>query len=111
MDIAIIPSAGEGFPLIAQEAMASGLATVLVWDAGYEGTVTKEVIASCDGVDALSATVLRLVKDPDWRSRVAESGRQWAVTNWSWERALAHYERLYQRMASMPRTRLGAARD
>ena len=48
VDVMVHPASGEGFPLAVQEAVASGLPVVLLWDEGYARWMPRTVVAACD---------------------------------------------------------------
>jgi glycosyltransferase involved in cell wall biosynthesis len=102
-DLMVLPSTGEGFPLAAQEAMASGVPLVLQWDDGYGRWLDKGVVAACDTTGDLSAQVQHLASDPTVRAKLAAAARDWAVRFWSWEQTVAQYERLYYELADATR--------
>src|SRR6202035_634869 len=83
-DLMINPSAGEGFPLALQEAMASGLPVALLWDPGYERWLDRAAAASCDTLAELEETVEALAADPAAPGALAQRARAWAEDRWSW---------------------------
>ena len=97
-DLMAHPAEGEGFPLVVQEAMSSGLPVVLRWDSGYSGTLSRELVCAADDSLAFARAVHALAHDrAAWASR-SEAGRAWAVARWSWDTAVAAYERVYERV-------------
>lgn len=96
VDLMVLPSHGEGFPLAAQEAMAAGVPLVLLWDAGYRGWLDPSVPVSIQHLGELQASVERLLEDAARRRTVSERERRWAVERWSWEATAARYEDLFQ---------------
>ncbi|MFE4666754.1 glycosyltransferase family 4 protein [Streptomyces sp. NPDC056716] len=110
--IACVPSLYEGFSLPAAEAMATGtplLATT--------GGATPEV-AGPDGVTclavppgdagALAAGLLRLLADPDLRTRLGAAGRERVLARFTWARAAqgtaARYREAIAHRAATART-------
>jgi glycosyltransferase involved in cell wall biosynthesis len=98
MDIFVLSSRREGFPVSIIEAMASGR-TVVATDVGG----VREIID--DGVDgvivppeddaSLAAALLSLVRDPDRRSRLGASAEKRAAMNFSDQAMIRRYMRLF----------------
>lgn len=95
VDFMVHPASGEGFPLAVQEAVASGVAVVLLWDEGYERWMPRDLVAACERVDGVVPAMLDLVSDAPHRAALAEAGRSWASRNWSWAATTAAYEEIY----------------
>ncbi len=95
VDALVHAGSGEGFPLAVQEAIATGLPTVLLWDQGYQGTLSREVVLAIDELSELAEGVRGLMGDPASRHRLGAAGREWAVENWSWARTVRSYEEIY----------------
>lgn len=105
-DLLLLPSHGEGFPLVVQEAMATGLAPL----------VSHETAEALPGVAAhvYSAPVLRGMPDliEKWSTLIdealaAERDATAALarvafvrTHWSWERCIQSYDALLQELTA-----------
>jgi len=98
VDLFVLPSVGEGFPLSLQEAMASGCPPVVLWDDGYAESLDRDHVTSCDTLDQIAAAVLGLVGDARAREERGRQAREWAAQTWSWDITVSEYERLFQRM-------------
>jgi glycosyltransferase involved in cell wall biosynthesis len=85
-DIFALPSSGEGFPLSAQEAMATGLAVLLGADRGYEPYGLDAVTVSLvkPTVDGLRQGLQCLLWDTERRHVMGRNARAYAVGNFSW---------------------------
>ncbi|MDW7650239.1 MAG: 1,4-alpha-glucan branching protein domain-containing protein [Bacillota bacterium] len=98
-DLAVFPSLYEPFGIVALEAMAGGV-PVVVSDVGGMGEVIEHGV---DGLKcppgntgALSEAILTLLADPLLRMRLAEKGREKALTSFSWQTLAAKTNQLYR---------------
>jgi D-inositol-3-phosphate glycosyltransferase len=104
VDLMVLPSTGEGFPLAVQEAVASGLPLVLRWDDGYARALSRDVVCAYDDASAVGAAVRALASSLAERARLAAMGREWAEKHWSWDATVRSYEELYD-VVARPRAR------
>jgi glycosyltransferase involved in cell wall biosynthesis len=105
-DAFMLPSVGEGFPLSAQEAMASGLPVVLGDDPAYASVVGGAGAGARlvpPAPEALVAELLSLLADPDQRARAGAEAADHARAAFSWPAAADVHERLYAEVAERRR--------
>ena len=95
MDVMVQASTGEGFPLVVQEALASGVAIAILWDSGYASSLDRSVVAACDTVDQIAGAVRSLATNEALRRQLSRDGRAWAERRWSWQATAHAYEQLY----------------
>jgi glycosyltransferase involved in cell wall biosynthesis len=97
-DISVLPSLFEGLPLVAIESLAAERAMIATRVDG-----TTEVVR--DGETGLTVTpaepqelaeaMLRLLRDPGLRVRLARAGRQWVVNHFDQEQQIRKTQELY----------------
>jgi glycosyltransferase involved in cell wall biosynthesis len=105
-DAFLLPSVGEGFPLSAQEAMASGLPVVLGDDPAYASAVAgagagARLVPPVG--DAVAAALESLLSDPDARAEAGAAAARHARAEFSWPAAADVHERLYAEVAERRR--------
>ena len=97
-DLLILPSVGEGFPLVVQEALACGTPTLISDDTalGLPGIETVALVSSLQE-EALAAAVREFLQRREpWdqlRCRSAEYARQW-----NWDECASRYAALFDRL-------------
>ena len=82
----------EGFGIVFLEASACGLPVVAGGSGGAAEAVRAEdtgLIVPPDDPDSLGDALLRLLGDPEMRSRMGQSGRKWVESEMNWDRAAA----------------------
>ena len=106
-DLLVLPSTGEGFPLVVQEALASGLPIVCGEETRQAdpnlGSLVKGVPVF-PGDDERTATGFLAAIDSSLTSaevnsmKAAESRRDFAVRNYSWDHAIKQYLEIISRL-------------
>jgi glycosyltransferase involved in cell wall biosynthesis len=102
IDIFVLPSRAEGFPLSIVEAMLAGRPVVAtdvgsVREAVTDGTTG--LLVPPDDPDALRAALARLSSDPEERRRMGAVGRVRALAHFTAELMAREFERLYAELA------------
>ncbi len=95
VDFMVLASVGEGFPLAIQEAMATGLPVLVLWDEGYGAWVDRGALAVVDSLDELPAAMRALAGDADRRAAVGAAALEQVRSRWSWDATVAAYEELF----------------
>ncbi|MGA8507744.1 MAG: glycosyltransferase, partial [Candidatus Sulfotelmatobacter sp.] len=97
-DIAVLPSRAEGLPNAVLEYMAAGLPTVVSRVGGNPELVEDGVsglLVPPEDSPALSAALLRLLRDAGLARQMAQRGHEFAVRNFSYERLVREVDALY----------------
>ena len=91
MDLLVLPTRREGFPNVALEAAACGLAVITTESTGARDAVLPEVtglLIPAGVPEAISEAVLSLLKDAGRRKRMGAAGRPWVLERYTRERVL-----------------------
>ncbi len=99
-DVLLIPSWGEGFPLVAQEALASGLPLILAEDPGYAPNLAGagEAVRIVSEPSGFAHALREFIEDSVAGGRAREAAARHAKSVFSWPRAAAEHEELYRRL-------------
>ena len=100
-DIFALPANGEGLPMAALEAMASGMPALLspgcnmpeVAEAGAGSVVEASV-------DAFAEKLRRLLTDAELRAEMGDRARRLVAEKYSWDRIASELEAVYQALLS-----------
>jgi glycosyltransferase involved in cell wall biosynthesis len=105
-EIVVVPSFGEGFGMVALEAMARGRAVIASDVGGLPEIVAAGetgLIVPPGDVSALAAAIVELAGDPARAAALGAAGRERALAEFSQERCTERVEELY--LAGLSRSR------
>lgn len=99
MNVFALTSRSEGFPVSLLEAWRESVAIVSTAVGGIPKIVTHErdgLLISSGNVEALTASLLRLLNDQELRSNLGRAGRKLLVEQYSLDRMASEYESRYR---------------
>lgn len=97
-DTLAMPSRHEGFGLSAAESMLLGLPVVLSQFGGIASQLTHGLnahIVEKENTEELADALVKLATTPDYREQLATQGEAFATENYSIEKCLPHYLKIY----------------
>jgi len=99
-DVLVLPSTGEGFPLVVMEAMVCGTPAIVspetyaAWNEGREWFLVAEPVPTAESVGALLASGDRLL-EPATREAI----NAYARAHWDWDQVACDYVKLMAELA------------
>lgn len=104
-DVFLLPSSTEGFGLAALEALSCGVPVVASRVGGIPEVVdegTTGFLCPPRDVAAMTAAVLRLLRDPALHQRMSQQARATVLKEWRQEPRVAQYEAYYRHILGRP---------
>jgi glycosyltransferase involved in cell wall biosynthesis len=99
--VLLLPSFIEGLPTVCLEALATGI-PVVASDTGGMSEIIREgetgYLCPSGDLDRFAERVIRLLRDPELRTRFGQNGRALVEDQYSWTRVAEMTERLYERL-------------
>lgn len=99
-DISVLPSFYEGLPLVAIESLAAGRPVVATAVDGTPEVIVNEqtgLTIPPGEPGQLATAILRLLREPELRRRLAAAGRQWVLERFSQEQQIEKTQEFYVR--------------
>jgi glycosyltransferase involved in cell wall biosynthesis len=111
-DAFVLPSANEGTPVTAIEALASGCAVVATRVGGVPDVIrdgSDGFLVEVGDLDALADALARLAADPELRRRLGSAGRERVLPRYAVDRLIDDVDGLYRRLLEQKGIRFSAA--
>jgi len=97
-DIAVLPSRAEGLPNAVLEYLAAGLPTVASHVGGNAEIIQdgkNGLLVPPDDPSSLSEALLRLLRDPAFAVNLGNRGREYVISEFSFQRMIENTDQLY----------------
>lgn len=101
VDVAVLTSRSEALSNAVIEYMAAGLPIVATAVGGAEELIDDGehgLLVPAEAPDAAAAAIERLVRDPEFASRLGQQARQRAAARYTRDRMVRRFEALFQRL-------------
>jgi glycosyltransferase involved in cell wall biosynthesis len=101
LDVFVLSSVSEGFPLVTLEAMAAGRPVVVTRCGGPEEVIEHNrtgILVPPADANALGTQICELLANPEWAAALGQNARAKVSSEFSMERMVHQYERLYEQL-------------
>jgi glycosyltransferase involved in cell wall biosynthesis len=108
-DVLLLPSVGEGFPMVIQEAMSCGLPCLILEEtwASWGRDRDYYIVADCESIDNSFGSYLSNPFSIAFRRRI----REFSLATWDWRNSAAQYQRIYESVLGVKPLQRAACSD
>jgi glycosyltransferase involved in cell wall biosynthesis len=95
-DLLALPSVGEGFPLVVQEAMACGTPALVATETARSAPLVRDVLLTCEpDPESFASALLDAVSSPNRLRRLGHLAAAFARARWEWDVCADQYDQLF----------------
>jgi phosphatidyl-myo-inositol dimannoside synthase len=100
-DLLVLPSVGEGFPAVVQQAMACGTPAMISEDTALGMPEIRPLVFVSElAVEKLAARLRGILGSPELRDAQRDAVSRYARSHWDWELCADEYQKVFSELTS-----------